>query len=397
MRVLREVRDAIGSFLGGQEHGICVLYGEREHLPFVYRILQEFEAASADVFLPFVHRCDALDDYLGVIAERVEASAREARGDPSWVLPEPCRDPGTQAELRLREILTCARAMLPPGRVHPRLVVVLCPLEVTDEEGYSALVRSLALRAEGTPPWFRRMRVFVHARSVEGWTLPARVLGVKVDLSPDALATSAALDAEDPSLSQEERAQALLQAAMIDAGHHRFEAARARLDVVFGEAKELKNPVLAALALSGLGDVERLAGDAPAAIGWYERALVPAGEAGSPVILLMVSRHLADLYLAAERASDAEIFYDGAQRLAAAIAEPETQVSSLVGRGLAQQRRGAGPSEWAASFVEAGEVARRSEREDLLEGVRPRLVTCRGRALPAELRGSLEGLLGGAG
>lgn len=396
MRILRELRGAIGGFLEGQEHGICVLHGAREHMPFAFHMLQEFEGAGTDVFLPFVERFESAESYVGGVIARIEASGREAREDATWTLPGGCYEADRAPGARLRETLECARSMLPRGRERPRLVVILCPLEVVDEAGYAGLVRALLGEAERTPPWFRRMRVFVHAVSVEA-PLPVRALVLRVDLSPEAMATAARADADEPSLSREQRAQARLQAAMIDAGHHRFEAARAGFDEVYAEAVDLKNAVMAALALSGQGDAARLGGDSAGALAWYERALVPAGEAGSPVILLMLARYLAELYAAAGRAAEAEVFFDGAQRLAGAMPEPETQVRSLVGRGVAQQQRGAPGEVWATSFVTAGVVARASEREDLVEELRPRLVECLGQKVDAELRRSLTGLVGGAG
>ena len=215
------------------------------------------------------------------------------------------------------------------------------------------------------------------------------------DLSSEALARSAATQAEDPSVPRPQRAQALLQAAMLDVGHRRFEPAQRRLDALYDEAQALESPVLAALALSGLGDIERIEKRGAAAIEWYERALVPASDAGAPIVLLMITRHLADLYFAGGRVADAEVFFDGAQQLARMIPEPETQATSLLGRGLAQQRRGAAPEVWAASFLAAAEVARDNDRDQLVAELRPHLQASRCHGLPAALRRSIDTVLGG--
>lgn len=394
MRIFRRLRGELLAFLEGQEHGVCVLRGQRDHLSFVYRLTQEIEAVSADVFLNFPHRFDSAEDFTALILGQVEASGRAARGDDDWTLPAPCRDPRRAVNERLKAGLGCARAMLPRGGYTPRLVVLLCPLEVGDERGYAALVRALS-DPGGAPPWFRRMRIFVHAPVDEEWPLPRFVRDLKIDLSAAALAESATSDAADPSLPPMQRAQALLQAAMLDLGNRRFSAAKQRLDVVYGEAQALKSPVLTALALSGLGDVERLERRSEAAIAWYERALVPASEAGAPTVLLMITRQLAELYFAGGRTADAEVFFDGAQQLASVVPEPETQATSLLGRGLAQQRRGAAPADWAASFVAAAEVARDNDRVDLLAQLRPHLERSRSHGLPAALRCSVDALLGG--
>lgn len=389
MRLLQELRGELAGFLGDPEHGVCVLRGAREQLPFVYRLLHEFEVGSTDVFLSFPHRFATAEAYVEVITERIEASERAARG----AAPALARDcPGAAAQLK--SALERARELLPRGRDTPRLVVILCPLEVVDERAYAELVRGLS-DPGGLPPWFRRLRIFVHAAAGEPWPLPRFVRTLHFDLSSAALAKSAAMEAEDPSLPRQQRAQALLEAAMLDVGHRRFEPAQRRLDALYGEAQALKSPVLAALALSGLGDIERIEKRNAPAIEWYERALVPASDAEAPIVLLMITRHLADLYFAGGRVVDAEVFFDGAQQLARMIPEPETQATSLLGRGLAQQRRGAAPEVWAASFLAAAEVARDNDRDQLVAELRPHLQASRNHGLPAALRRSIDTVLGG--
>lgn len=391
MRLLHELRGALAGFLGDPEHGICVLRGARQQLPFVYRLLHDFEATSTDVYLSFPHRFDAAEEYVEMITGRIEASEQEARG----AAPALARDRLGAPVLRLKAALERARELLPRGSDTPRLVVILCPLEVTDERAYAELARGLLEPGSGAPPWFRRLRIFVHAAAGEAWPLPRFVRALSFDLSSEALARSAATESEDPSLPRQQRAQALLQAAMLDVGHRRFEPARRRLDTLYDEAQALKSPVLAALALSGLGDIERIEKRNDVAIEWYERALVPASEAQAPIVLLMITRHLADLYFAGGQVADAEVFFDGAQQLAGIIPEPETQATSLLGRGLAQQRRGAAPEVWAASFLAAAEVARDNDRSQLVADIRPHLQASRSHGLPAALKRSIDTMLGG--
>lgn len=395
MRVLRELRRDLRGFLAGQDHGVCVLRGQRDYLPFVYSVLREIEADSTDVFLNFPHRFDTADTYTSMITAQIEASGREARQQPSWSVPSPCRDPARTIAARLKDTLACARAMLPRGSDTPRLVVVLCPLEVADEQEYVALTRVLLDPGSQVAPWFLRMRVLVHAPKGDERPLPRFVRALAVDLSPAVMAESTALDATDPALPPSQRTQALLQAAMLDIGHRRFVLARERLGAVHAQAHAQGSAVLAALALSGLGDVERLDGRSEAAIDWYERALVPASEAGAPIVLLMITRHLADLYFAASRVADAEVFFDGAQQLAGLIPEPESRASALLGRGLAQQRGGATPATWVASLIEAAEVAREYDCDEVLAQSRRRLAGARSPALPADLRRSIDAVLAG--
>jgi tetratricopeptide (TPR) repeat protein len=394
MRLLHELRRELLGFLTGQLHGVCVLRGARDHLPFVYRLLQEIEGTSADVFLSFPHRFASAEAHAALLVDRIEASGQAARG-VGWSAPTSCRDPRRPVAERVKDALACARELLPRGRDTPRLIVVLCPFEAANADEYAALVRALSGPCDTSPPWFRRMRILVHSLAGESHPLPRFVRALPFDLSPEAMAASARAEAEDAALSPERRAQAQLQAAMLDIGHRRHDAARRRLDALYEQALALKNPVLTALVLSGLGDIDRIERRDDQAIGWYERALVPASAAGVPLVLLMITRHLADLYFAAGRDADAETFFDGAQQLAMAVPEPETQATALIGRGQAQQRRGAPATVWAASFVAAAEVARDNDRAELLAQLRPRLRAGRPGA-SAELRRTIDALLGGA-
>ena len=395
MRILRQLRSDLAAFLSGEEHGLLLLRAAHDHLPWIYLTLQELAAASPDVHLDFPHPFVSATAYADIVAERVTASAREAVGAGARPLPSTCSDPAVAAETRVQATLASARDLLPRGPGAPRLVCTLCPLELRAPAEHDRFVRGV-LNLDVAPPWFHRMRVLVHLPpDAPEPTLPRMSRALAVDLSSGAMARSVEAEAQDPATPAPQRAQALLQAGTLQVGLQRLDAAALSFHQLRAHAQRAQDPLLTALACHGLGEVERAQARRAEALAWYERALVPAGEAGAPIVLLMVARALADLYLDAGRHAEAEQFFDGAHQLAAALPEPEAQSQALAGRGRAQALRGAAePS--AVSYLAAARLARQYRCEEPSAGLRSRLKEALRSTLPAPLALEIRQFLGGA-
>lgn len=374
MHALHRLRHDLAGFIAGHEHGICVLQAERDHMPWVVATLQELDATSPDLYLPFPHPFRSAEAYAATVADGCVAAARARAKDPGLRLPPACCEPARPAAERVRSILAFARDALLPRRVSaPRLVPVLVPLSVESEAAALAFARALIGPCEQWPPWFQRMRIFVHAPPGAALgTLPRFVRTLAVDLSPAAIAAGVAAEANDATASPERRAQALLQAAAIDAASGRHEQALAGYRRLYAWATAAKNPVLATLALNGMGDVYGVCNDRLEALSWYERALVPASETGAALLMLVVTQNLARLYFELGRHADAEVFYDGAQRLAMAVPDAVSHAQALQWRGRLEERRGATDTA-AASFLAAARVARDHDQRALLVELRARL------------------------
>lgn len=332
MRLLDDLRRDLLAFLKGHDVGVLRLQIAQDHLAYVYQLLAEQENTSSDVFLLFPHAFHSPDELAGLVAERVDASARAAGARP-YVSPV-----SVSAATQLRAALVHARALLPTGAA-PRLIVALCPLSGADSPAYHDLVEQLL--APATPvPWFHRMRLLVLDDPAHPVKPHPLVRTRPVDLSPDAMARSLRAEADDPTTLPDRRAHAILELAGLDHAHRRFSAALARYHELLALAQAAAHPLFTALALLGLGDVERAENHLPAAQVWYERALAPAGEAAAPIVLLLVARNLGHLYFDQGRHADAEICFDSVQSLAVHTADPETRTDALEWRGRCQQRRG---------------------------------------------------------
>ena len=392
MRTIRLLGHDLTGFIEGQDHGICVLVAEREHLPWVYAALQDIDVTSPHVLLSFPQAFVSADEYARTIANGCLMVARERGGDAGLAKPGPADAP---AVARVRAALELTRdTVLPRKTSSPRLVPILVPLRSTSEAESLQFTRAVVAANDGWPPWFHRMRIFVHASpGVDLGSLPRFVRVLHVDLSMAALTAGVTADANDPSAPPEQRTQALLQVASLDAANGRYDAAIAGFREVYARTVATPNPVFAALALSGIGDVANVRKDMLEAVAWYERALVPASETGAALLMLLVTRSLARLYFELGRHADAETFYDGAQRLAMAVPDAASHAEALQWRGRLEEQRGAHKAA-GASYLAAAQVARDHDRATLLAELRPRLAAVQRRVpgpLAAEISTFLEG------
>src|SRR5690606_14909299 len=99
-----------------------------------------------------------------------------------------------------------------------------------------------------------------------------------------------------------------------------------------------------------------LRGRADAALGWFERALVPASKAGVAMILLLVARGLAQIHFEHQRFAEAAVYFEGVARLAATLPEPEAEATALEQLARCQEHLGErAPA--AASLLAAARVA----------------------------------------
>jgi hypothetical protein len=143
----------------------------------------------------------------------------------------------------LKDALACARELLPRGRDTPRLIVVLCPFEAANARrirrpGARAVraVRHLSavVPADADPRAFAGGRV---ARRC-----PASCARCRSTCRPRRWRPAPGPRRRTPRCRRSSRAQAQLQAAMLDIGHRRHDAARRRLDALYDAGPGAQEP-----------------------------------------------------------------------------------------------------------------------------------------------------------
>ncbi|HEY0134390.1 MAG TPA: hypothetical protein VGB85_09930 [Nannocystis sp.] len=405
MQLFHKLRGELGEFLVGQDHGVLLVHAPLDQIPLLYKILAELEQRSPDVHLLFPHAFTSACAYAELVGECIAASIREVHG-PDAALPWPADEVTTPRPTlppfgpcaagsparQIRAALCAARDLLPRRGTPVRLVAGLCPLSA-DAGPYRTLARELLAQEAPVAPWFHGMRVLLYSPPGEPLLPhPRRFVRVlHLDASPAALQESLRQEAHDPRQPARRRAQALLQLAALDHGHRRLAEARARYLEVLAHAQDTDDPLLAALAMNGLGDVEAREGRPVEARAWYERALVPAGRTRAAMVLLLVARNLGHLHFEARRLADAEAYFDAVQQLATRTHDSETRLLALEWRGLCQPDRPADRAEsFTAAAVLARDLARSGAASDHHDRLLGRLRDCPLHRCPAELRARIQ-------
>ncbi|MCD4811468.1 tetratricopeptide repeat protein [bacterium] len=376
-KLFEKVQKNIEDFLEQRDKGILILTLPGEQIAYVVKILESIEnAGSPDVFLLFPHDFESPDKFTFLVVERVKMSYEAAREElglsgemknvPSF--PMICLDEQQPAALRLREALCFARSLIPPGKGQ-RLVCALLPLIINDPSGYGQLMQQI-IPTNGLIPWFRGMRIVLREDSnspmLSSKICKAPFVEVKhLDLSTDAMIASLREEAKDPGVSSEQRAQSLLQLACIDYAHCRYEDAITKYTELLAYYQETQNSTMQAFVLNGIGDTYNRVGKFDMAQDWYERALVPAAESKSPIILFSLSRNLGHVYYQLKQYSQAEVFFDGAQQLGLQTHDPEAKILSMEWRGLSQEKQKAFDRA-ADSFEEATRLSHEFKRNEHL-------------------------------
>jgi tetratricopeptide (TPR) repeat protein len=218
----------------------------------------------------------------------------------------------------------------------------MLPLTIKDMVGYGKLAAMLLSTEE--IPWFSRIRIILRDNANEpmiesGIYKSDFVLVKQVDFSPKAMEAAITAELKNNGIGLEQRAQLMVQLASMDYSHQRYNEAISKYKELLAYFQQTTNLPFQSLVMNGLGDVYRRANKPRLAIEWYERALVPAADSKSPVILFSIARNLAHTHFEQGEFDRAEIYFDGAQQLGPVTNDPEARMLSLEWRGLCQQEQ----------------------------------------------------------
>ena len=131
----------------------------------------------------------------------------------------------------------------------------------------------------------------------------------------------------------------LLQLALIDSAHKRYDEANARFRVLLDYYRRIDQPVMLAVVMNGIGETARRRGNTAEATEWFNRALTPASQAEQPAVLAPVVQNLAGIAYEQKRYDDAEAYFDALVILKNAMLDEEGKVEALEWRGLTQEKR----------------------------------------------------------
>lgn len=382
--LFENLRFELDAFLEGNGHGVMIASAAGMQIGYVIKTLKEIEdAGSPDVFLVFPQNFVSPDDFANQVVERVSLSYEAAR-DELGLTPSPnnewetkvtaMRDERRPAVERIRESLCLARTLLPTDS-DKRIVFGAIPLNCDNPIAYTELVRQLTV-TDSSIPWFYGMRILVgedaksEIQSERFAALAGRphVIRKSFDFSTDAIMSQLEEETQNPDASEAEQAQSTLQLAMMDHAHDRPESAIERFHRVLPFFQRTNNPSMQAMVMTGLGDVYRRLGNSVSALAWYERALLPAAESKSPIVVYSLGKTLGQHHYEQREYAQAEEYFDGCQQVGPTTNDPSARIDALLWRGLTQMKREA-YGRASESFEEAAAVCREFERNESLRRI----------------------------
>jgi hypothetical protein len=257
-----------------------------------------------------------------------------------------------------------------------RVVLLVCPSVVADEDAYIVAVLELVRVGRATRPPLR-----VVAREAAGGRVRARLaaeghptLEAALDTSPVAVREALVDEARDPDNDPAIRAAALLQVAMTDAGTGRADEALPVLVDLATRFRAMGDGCSRAIAVLGAGTALWQLGRLEDARTMISVALGIALEAKLPAVVLSGAMSAGHLSMRLGDAADADARFDVAARLAAHTGSPHALAEALYERGHALERRGL-PADAYSVWTRAADAARiagvpERERMSLEEALR---------------------------
>jgi tetratricopeptide (TPR) repeat protein len=375
-KLIERIQATIAAFVEQRDDLLMIVGCSDNDAPMFLKIVEDVEQATGtDGFLLFADDFRDPEPYVSVAVERLREQHKiacdwlaEQEKAPLPPLPALLDDHEVPPAERLRSAMAYSRSLLPRDGDH-RMVWAMVPQAIHDRRRYLDLVGELIPR-EGIQPWMRGLRLVFRdepdtvaaAPEFEG---APRLRFEEVDMGPDAIQAALVEEVEDEQLRDEERMQALLQNALVDSAHGRFDDAFVQFDVLLSHYQETENHVGQALVLNAMGDIYLRRKELEQANHHYECAVPEAIEAESAVILHSSVRNLADIAFEVRQYERAQELYDGADQLAAKLLYAEGKAQALERKGLCQEARGA-MQDAVATWEQAAEFTRNLELNQVL-------------------------------
>jgi tetratricopeptide (TPR) repeat protein len=370
-RLLRNARDDLAAFIEQERDLLLLVDCSDDDVPILLGLLREIEQQDDDaLYLLFADELESVEAFVELTVERLRAehcvtdAAMQQEGEPPLPpMPEGLLDDSRDPLQRLREAVGFARALIgdDPGPV----VWAMLPQRIDDRQAHSRVLASLAPRGGQPPLGGLRLILRGDALTAAGLLDAPRTRLLRFDLGPAALAESLDQEAGDESLPMDQRMQALLQLAVLDYAHRRYEGAVEKYHLLLGHYQSTGDLAMQAFVINGLGEIHNREGDLEQAEHWFECAVPPASESGNAVVLYTVVNNLADVSFAKRQFARAEQLYDSADQLCGLRLDPEGKARALERRGLSQREQRAydrAQESWRA----AAELCRSVGMDELL-------------------------------
>jgi len=350
MRQLIEgLQHSLSEFIEQCDDLIMIVACSDNDAAIALKLAENLEQSSpSDAFLLFADDFCSFEQYVTVTLDRLQEQVnlandwlQEQQRQPLPPFPEHLRNSEISPIRCLGEAMMYARSLVSHDGGQ-RLVWIMFPQRIADRRAYLEFVSGFAPR-RGIHSGMQGLRlVFRDEPGTERFfpelaRLP-RVRLSSIDIGPDAIAQALKDEAENTALPDEQRMQALLQHAFLDAAHGRAYDALVQFKILLGYYQGTNNPLLQAVVLTGAADVYRRQNQTELARHWYECALTPAIEAGSPVALHTPVSNLADMAFERGELDQAAQLYEYADQLAGKMLYSEGMMYARTRRAECQEK-----------------------------------------------------------
>jgi tetratricopeptide (TPR) repeat protein len=354
-QLVKHHQRTLSSFLEQRRDLLLVVLSSDADAALLLQLTSELdEASDEDLFVTLGGDFHDADSYALAAAElfarqhELAATAvRDAGKEPLPSLPPELLAPNQPGRARLRALVAFAHQLLP--REARRLVVTVAPLSISDRVAFLALIAHLLPRPR-REPWMARLRLVIRDVASEESlhepehplkkTTPAGVSLTHLDFGPEAIRQSLEASAEDPAAPPAERMQSLLSSAIVDGLYGHPAAAMEKLARALAYYQAEKNPLMQALTINAMGEVQQTAAELENAQHWFECALPLAVEAESALALAILAKNLGNLCALRGDHKSAIVYFDALAELAPKMLDNETLSWALEQRGLSEAALG---------------------------------------------------------
>jgi tetratricopeptide (TPR) repeat protein len=386
-RKIEQFRERLAQFIGQREDLVQVVRCSDADAALVNKVVEGLDEASTselfwvivDEFKDPVSFAEACVQSFAVKHEgaRLASEKQNLRSLPP--LPAEVAGAGLLPPVeRLRQLIMFSRLLL-ETLAGCAVVWAFLPMKIGNGAAYAELMAAL-WQHELPFPWCHHVRMIVRdsfpesVLNVRVETSP-RVRELTVDFSPEAIRKALEEEAANEETPLAERVNHALILAGMDYSNCQYDRAFRQYDLVHRFATATQNPILAAIALNGLGEVKRAQGQMEQAGDFLQAAIAPAAQASSPPVpvLLNLYLNLGEMRYSQKRWEEAEVYLHGAGEFAFLMRDPELRLRSWKKLGEAQYQQAKiedALKTWSNGAIVAGRLKRDEDHQDFVQRLR---------------------------
>jgi tetratricopeptide (TPR) repeat protein len=389
--ILNDTRRTFEEFFADPSQNTLIVCTETEDSVLLLKTLSsmEEEPASPDIFLMFGHEFIGQSEYVSEVITRIEEQISDLNGELAknnecfQALPETAVDEAAEPAARLVASVHHIRSNVPRSS---KLICLFFPMAFkAGESDFAQLMESLKRQTDesgitGCKFIVRDEPSRVLCRQYNN-DLSVRIYFPFLDLA--SINARLKEQANDPTVSPDEQAQAHMLLAGFDVAEGRHDQALQRNTELLGYFYYTKQRQQQSVVLCNIGDIHYVQERFPEAQDAYEQALTIAIEERAQPLMIYQSINLGNALIMQQKFEEALVYYDSAEKLAEANKAILHQVQALERSGHCMRQQGR-MDDAIARWERAAEICRQFQYTYGLKTILERLVQA------YEVRGMIE-------